>query len=554
MKASILSLSSRQSEKEPAVIRQTGFWEFWGGVFLALLAGLALATLPLTWGGVALVGTLLVVAILAQPHRALYLLPFAVPFGSRLNLSIGGFSAGALEGILGLALAAWLARAVLRSQGGHSPAPLFLPFLLFLGAIALSLMAARAMEPALKEIVKWLEALAAYLLVARLMGTRRQVALLVASILLAGAAEAVLALAGAMLRVGPPSYAILGGRFFRAFGDFGQPNPFGGYINMVWPLAASLLLFVVTALAVRGTTKAAATNLLVAALGVVLAILLAALVLSWSRGAWLGAAARGTVIVSGWLLAALRAPARPAGHEMSGLQQRPDSVMESRLQPVATIGYDRLKPRLQTGSRRVAALIIANSMLLILVMLAGVINPPVSVQGRLESITEFFGGFDVESVEVTDDNFATVERVAHWVAAWRMWADHFWLGVGIGNYPAAYPQYRLARWEDPLGHAHNYYFNIGAEAGLVGLLAYLLFVVATAWHAVRFAIRAPDWFGRGVALGVLAVLLATAVHSLFDNLYVHGMAVHLGLLLGSVTALEAIYGAYPRASAPALDG
>ena len=48
-----------------------------------------------------------------------------------------------------------------------------------------------------------------------------------------------------------------------------------------------------------------------------------------------------------------------------------------------------------------------------------------------------------------------------------------WLGVGFGNYAAAYPDFRLLLWENALGHAHNYYLNVAAEIGAIGLLAYL---------------------------------------------------------------------------------
>jgi O-antigen ligase len=103
--------------------------------------------------------------------------------------------------------------------------------------------------------------------------------------------------------------------------------------------------------------------------------------------------------------------------------------------------------------------------------------------------------------------------------------------VGIGNYPAAYPQYAVGRWRDPLGHAHNYYLNIAAEAGILGLGAYLLlfgacFVVA--WRTVQ----RTQGYWRAVALGALGILAHLSVHNLFDNLFVHSMNVQLGLVLG----------------------
>jgi O-antigen ligase len=105
--------------------------------------------------------------------------------------------------------------------------------------------------------------------------------------------------------------------------------------------------------------------------------------------------------------------------------------------------------------------------------------------------------------------------------------------VGIGNYAVAYPRYALPQWSLALGHAHNYYLNISAEAGALGLLAYLVFFGAaliTAWRATR-------WFNGwwwGTALGVLGVVMHLAVHNVFDNLYVHGMYLHLAMLLGVI--------------------
>ena len=117
-----------------------------------------------------------------------------------------------------------------------------------------------------------------------------------------------------------------------------------------------------------------------------------------------------------------------------------------------------------------------------------------------------------------------------------MFADHPVLGVGIGNYAAVYPAYALPRWSDPLGHAHNYYLNVAAETGLVGLAAYLVLWGAAFWQGWR-AVRAvgPAW--RSVAAGLLGMLVALSVHNLFDNLFVHGMAVQVGIGLGMVAAM-----------------
>ena len=59
-----------------------------------------------------------------------------------------------------------------------------------------------------------------------------------------------------------------------------------------------------------------------------------------------------------------------------------------------------------------------------------------------------------------------------------MFLTHPLTGVGIGNYPDAYPRYYLTIFVNSLGHAHNYYINIAAETGAIGLTAFLLFLMA----------------------------------------------------------------------------
>jgi O-antigen ligase len=108
---------------------------------------------------------------------------------------------------------------------------------------------------------------------------------------------------------------------------------------------------------------------------------------------------------------------------------------------------------------------------------------------------------------------------------------HPLLGVGVGNYVPTYPSYALPGWKDPLGHAHNYYLHVAAETGIAGLAVYVLLIAACFWQGWS-ATRLLTGPAQGVALGVLGVLGAFAVHSLFDNLYVHGMNMHVAMLLG----------------------
>jgi O-antigen ligase len=163
--------------------------------------------------------------------------------------------------------------------------------------------------------------------------------------------------------------------------------------------------------------------------------------------------------------------------------------------------------------------------------------------------------------------------------------------VGIGNYPDAYPQYFITIFKDPLGHAHNYYINIAAETGTIGLIVYLLFLLAIFVAAGRVVrnickkyaaakaqasvpqpkIQAPlgtrnklmlllhpfrmvehyrrqerfEIVGmlandRALAIGLFAAFLTVCVHNLVDDLYVHSLTSLIALLLIALIRLERV--------------
>jgi O-antigen ligase len=153
-----------------------------------------------------------------------------------------------------------------------------------------------------------------------------------------------------------------------------------------------------------------------------------------------------------------------------------------------------------------------------------------------DTVATALGVNNVDVVNPTPLTWPVAERLAHMLAGLHMFLDHPWLGVGIGNYPAAYPRYQVAPvWVNPLGHAHNYYINIAAEAGVVGLAAFLVLLVWAFVIAARLYRRAADPWARTIALGALGVLATVAVHSFFDDIFVHAMEAQLALVMGMAT-------------------
>jgi putative inorganic carbon (HCO3(-)) transporter len=505
---------------------------------VVVIAGLALVLLPVTWAAYLTVAAGALVLLLLRPVVGVYLLVLAIPFGSLKEISVGVISVGGAEAMAALTVAAWLVHMLARRDVRTARAPLLVPLLAFLFVASCSIMGALSLQWSLKGLLIWLELVAVYLLVVNLVGSR-EVRILVILILLAGGVQASLGIYQFFARAGPESFALFD-RFMRAYGTFQQPNPYGGYLALILPVALSLFL---GRGAWRGRCDLATWLLASLSLG----LMGLALLMSWSRGAWLGFVAGAAVvaIVGFWykVLSALKAGilggfgAGALGFAWLG-SWAPGLglVVASLLAALAGVGtgvgvFVSLRRRWPWLLALAAILLVV-----LLIALAGDSLLPTAIADRFSDLLPYAQVVDVRRVHVTDENFAVVERLAHWEAAWGMLEDHPLLGVGVGNYVPRYPSYALPGWKDPLGHAHNYYLHVAAETGIAGLAAYGLLIAACFWQGWS-ATRSLADPAQGVALGVLGVLGALTVHSLFDNLYVHGMNMHVAMLLGLLAVL-----------------
>jgi O-antigen ligase len=450
---------------------------------VALLAvAVLVALLPPATSGVLLAASGLTLAVLIRPWLGLPVLAVVAPFAALRPLPVGGLPLDGADLTLALVLVAWLAQGVAQRRIVVPHPPLLWPMLALLAALALSLVGAQSYREGLPELLKWAQVLALYLAVTALLPSQRA-GWLIGGLLLAATAQALLGLYQFLTQTGPEPFVLLG-RFMRAYGAFGQPNPYAGYLGLVAPLAISLALWAWT-----GPPRAPMSLRL--ALPAAAAVISLGLLVSWSRGAWLAFGAAAAVVV----LAHTRRAA-PAVIMLAGLAAL----------ALAVFGVADLLP---------AALV-----------------------SRLADLREYVGLVDVARTEVTDANFSVLERIAHWQAALGMWRDHLWLGVGVGNYAVAYAGYNLPRWYEALGHAHNVYLNFAAEAGLLGLLAYLWLWLASLWQAGRTA-ASDQRLAAAVGAGVLGALVHATVHNLFDNLWVQHIYLTLALLLGLLSVFGA---------------
>ena len=129
----------------------------------------------------------------------------------------------------------------------------------------------------------------------------------------------------------------------------------------------------------------------------------------------------------------------------------------------------------------------------------------------------YFGGEDALSrlVGTANADDPTTGRAHFWQGTVGIIKDHPVLGAGLGAFGAVYPRYDTAGGTYRLEQAHNDYLQILSDAGVVGALLGLAFLVVLFRQGVR-RIQSHDRFRRGVALGALAGCAGVLVHSFFD--------------------------------------
>ncbi len=437
--------------------------------------------LPPLWALVALGGVAGTLAVFAHPAVGVGMLLFTVPFGSVRTISLpDSVDITINEPLVALIGLSWLAGMVAGRWRAPALPTLTIPIVIVLIPMVLSALAAESLLLSIKEISKWSELLVIYLVTATTVRSRRVLAALVGVLVLAALVEVGIGLLQVALRIGPPHF-LAGGILMRAHGTFGQPNPYGGYLALVLPIAVAIALL------------APRPSLRLVGWGIALAIG-CGILLSLSRGAWLGTLAALSLV---WLLESQR----------------------NRLRAIA-LAYAGLTASL-------------------IVLVLGVV--PEAILSRVTDLY-VYGTRLLQELRAgpNPDNWAILERVSQWYAGWQMFAENPYLGVGIGNYPKAYAVYALPGWPTGVGHAHNYYLNLAAEGGLLTFSVFLFFLVVVWRLAVRASRRSPDAWGRVLALGLMGSVAAFSAHSLVDSLFVHSIGILLGILFGLLSALEAI--------------
>jgi O-antigen ligase len=377
--------------------------------------------------------------------------------------------------------------------------PIAVTLFVFLISTLPSLWGTTSMPDSLAEISRWVVTILSYIIIVNSVQTRREMNGLIVVMFFAGMAEALLGLVQAYSGAGPASFNVEG-LLTRAYGTIGAPNSFAGYINMSVPLALALAAYQWGG---KWWSERKAVHLLdrpafvswehlrgpILMTGVAL-VLFWTMVTTLSRGAWIG-------LAFGVLVMILCLGRRASG----------------------AIG-----------------ILIASSLLFVMLAVVGAL--PAVVSDRFDLLLSQLTVFDPRGIVPTPENYALVERMVHWQVAGNMFLSSPWTGVGIGNFNVLFTKFGVQGWPYSRGHAHNYYLNLLAEVGIIGLVGYMIMLITAfvvGFRALRRVRLRGDAYGEAVVIGAIGILATFAAHNFFENLHALNMGIHWGAALALFT-------------------
>jgi O-antigen ligase len=408
---------------------------------LILPAGLLAGTLAIAGAEVhplVPIAALVVIAVLVlgvmRPMWALYGAFAAIPV-SALASSLGAATVSPTELLFYAAAGGWVVRRLASGDLSIRPTPITAPFALFVFSIVPALLFAAAPVGVFKSLFTSVLIFICFLMLVSDGDENDAKRLAIILAVVAG-------IIGVIALLSPPDPLAQG----RAQGPFGQPNTLGQWIAMPIPIAIAFI--------VRPPSPKIRLLMIPC-----VALALAALVASASRGSIIGILAMGLVYLA-W---------RPFRY----------------FAVIAAILF--------------ATLVVADFR-------------PITGWADLDQLGERLTKIGEPSDE------ASVQRIEAYEKVPQMIIDHPIFGVGAFNFPQAAPDYDLnfPAYTSEFGNAHNTALHVAAERGLIGLGALVWFAVALGvmlWRTVQRA--SPEL--RPLAFGLAGAFAGQFLIGLFES-------------------------------------
>jgi len=130
----------------------------------------------------------------------------------------------------------------------------------------------------------------------------------------------------------------------------------------------------------------------------------------------------------------------------------------------------------------------------------------------------------VQSITNITNDYSNLERFNRWNCALRMFAEKPVFGWGPGTYMFKYAPFQISREKTPIstnfgdrGNAHSEYLGPLAESGLFGAITFILILVLVVITGLRVYRKAPGIKYKIISMSVLLGLITYFTHGILNN-------------------------------------
>ena len=276
----------------------------------------------------------------------------------------------------------------------------------------------------------------------------------------------------------------------RLTGTFKMPNDLGAYLALSLPYVMGYFVA-----SWRRHTKQKSPIWIILALGTIVAVMSANLVLTLTRAAWVSTLIAIVFLGVYFIVIALR------------------KFSEARHRVTSEEPVHGLEKRILFGS---IIIIVLLSLSLLLV--------PQHIKTRFQTMIEHPVGF-------------MGERPQWWQTALELTQKYPLTGIGLGRFRYEYQTSGpLEQYNVPY-HAHNIYLHISVEHGIPSLLLFL-WIVVIIYQQIFAGQQASNFWGRGTFIGASGFLISTLVYGLADNILHQRTVLLFWLIIGIIFYLK----------------
>ena len=256
----------------------------------------------------------------------------------------------------------------------------------------------------------------------------------------------------------------------RLTGTFKMPNDLGAYLALSLPYVMGYFVA-----SWRRHTKQKSPIWIILALGAIVVLMSANLVLTLTRAAWVSTITAIVFLGIYFIVIALR------------------KFSEARHRVTSEEPVHRLGKRILFGS---IIIIVLLSLSLLLV--------PQHIKTRFQTMIEHPVGF-------------MGERPQWWQTALDLTQKYPLTGIGLGRFRYEYQTSGPPEQYNVPYHAHNIYLHIAVEHGIPSLLLFL-WIVVIIYQQIFAGQQASNFWGSGTFIGASGFLISTLVYGLADNI------------------------------------